>query len=218
MTLPFLKRRGKNWPGVGPGSNGHSKLPKLIGRIALPLALLAAWQLYAAHLNQPWMFPTPLKVAQILLHPMSDHFMQGSLVANTLVSMVRVLIGFIFAAVIGITLGLIMGSVRTVRTLLEPVIDNAGNPPHMIRLQDGRIALTYGYRHPKYGIRARISADNGQSWGDEIILRDDGAEWDLGYPRTVQRADGKIVTVYYFNDSTAPERYIEATIWDPGAK
>lgn len=34
--------------------------------------------------------------------------------------------------------------------------------------------------------------------------------------RSAQRADGKMVTVYYFDDEeTGPERYIGATIWDP---
>jgi hypothetical protein len=32
----------------------------------------------------------------------------------------------------------------------------------------------------------------------------------------VQRSDGKILTVYYFNDHPDTERYIGATIWDPG--
>jgi hypothetical protein len=33
----------------------------------------------------------------------------------------------------------------------------------------------------------------------------------------VQRADGKVVTVYYFwDEKTGPERYIAATIWAPG--
>jgi hypothetical protein len=92
-----------------------------------------------------------------------------------------------------------------------------GNPPSMLRLRDGRLAVTYGYRAEPYGIRARVSADAGQSWGAEIILRADGASWDLGYPRSVQRADGRIVTVYYFHAAAGgPERYIAATIWDPG--
>jgi hypothetical protein len=87
----------------------------------------------------------------------------------------------------------------------------------MLRLRDGRLAVTYGYRAEPYGIRARVSADAGQSWGAEIILRADGASWDLGYPRSVQRADGRIVTVYYFHAAAGgPERYIAATIWDPG--
>jgi hypothetical protein len=98
----------------------------------------------------------------------------------------------------------------------QPRIQNGGNPASMIVLKDGRIALTYGYRRPPYGIRARLSSDNGRTWTKDIILRDDGGNWDLGYPRTVQRADGKIVTVYYFNEAANKERYIAATIWDPG--
>lgn len=101
--------------------------------------------------------------------------------------------------------------------LEEPNINNAGNPATLTRLADGRIALVYGWRLPPYGIRGRISEDDGQSWSDEFILRDDGSNWDLGYPRTVQRADGKLVTVYYFNDARGKERHIAATIWDPGS-
>jgi hypothetical protein len=99
--------------------------------------------------------------------------------------------------------------------LAEPTINNHGNPPHMIRLREGRIVLTYGWREAPYGIRAVISDDEGKTWGEEIVLRDDGGEWDLGYPRTVQRADGKLVTVYYFNDAKRNERYIARTVWDP---
>ena len=29
------------------------------------------------------------------------------------------------------------------------------------------------------------------------------------------RPDGKVVTVYYFNDGPHNERFIEASIWDP---
>lgn len=91
-----------------------------------------------------------------------------------------------------------------------------GNPGHMIRLADGRICLTYGHRAPPFSIRARLSADDGRTWGEEITLRDDGGGRDLGYPRSVQRPDRKVVTAYYFwDEKTGPERYIAATIWDP---
>src|SRR5216684_1759686 len=93
-----------------------------------------------------------------------------------------------------------------------------GNPPSLVRLKDGRLALTYGYRSAPFGIRARLSNDDGGAWSDEIVLRSDGGAWDLGYTRTVQRPDGKMVTVYYFNEAKDKERYIGATIWDPGAK
>ncbi len=92
----------------------------------------------------------------------------------------------------------------------------AGNPASLIQLNDGRLCLTYGHRAAPFGMRAKLSADLGKSWGPEIVLRDRGGGRDIGYPRTVQRPDGKIVTVYYFHDTPNGERYIAATIWDAG--
>jgi hypothetical protein len=91
----------------------------------------------------------------------------------------------------------------------------SGNPPSLIQLKDGRLALIYGFRGDPIGIRARLSSDNAHSWGEEIILRRDGGSWDLGYPRSVQRPDGKVVSVYYYNDDPEKERFIGGTIWDP---
>lgn len=106
---------------------------------------------------------------------------------------------------------------RSWRSLNDPVADlGSGNPPALIRLRDGRLCLTYGVRSEPFRICAKTSRDGGRTWGEEIVLRDDGATQDLGYTRSVQRPDGKIVTVYYFNDAkTGPERYIAATIWAP---
>lgn len=89
-----------------------------------------------------------------------------------------------------------------------------GNPPSMVRLNDGRLCVTYGYRNIPYSIRARISSDNGQTWSKEILLRDDGRKFDIGYTRSVVRADGKIATVYYFTTEQIKEMHIAATIWD----
>ena len=88
-----------------------------------------------------------------------------------------------------------------------------GNPPSMVRLKDGRLCVTYGYRSIPYGIRAKLSEDNGESWGDEIHLRDDGRNWDFGYTRTIQRMDEKLVTLYYYTTVENPEQHIAATIW-----
>jgi len=91
-----------------------------------------------------------------------------------------------------------------------------GNPPSMVRLADGRLCVAYGYRSEPYGIRAKISTDNGKTWGKEILLRKDGINWDIGYCRMVQRPDDKLVTLYYFSTEKNPEQHIAATIWNPG--
>jgi hypothetical protein len=89
-----------------------------------------------------------------------------------------------------------------------------GNPPSLVRLRDGRLCTVYGFRSRPCGMRARISRDEGATWGEEVHLRDDGRTWDLGYPRSVVRPDGKIVSVYYYTTEELPEQHIAATIWE----
>jgi hypothetical protein len=92
-----------------------------------------------------------------------------------------------------------------------------GNPPALVRTHDGRICVAYGYRATPYGIRARVSSDNGRTWGKELGLRTDGRSPDIGYPRMTVRPDGKLVTVYYFTTDEMPEQHLAATIWSPPA-
>ncbi len=73
-----------------------------------------------------------------------------------------------------------------------------GVPPHLILLSDGRVLCTYGYRRPPYGQRGCLSSD-GITWDlrDELILRDDAPNADLGYPASTELEPGVILTVYY---------------------
>lgn len=73
----------------------------------------------------------------------------------------------------------------------------AGSPPHLLRHSSGAIVLTYGYREPGYGQRAVVSYDEGKTWSEDIIIRDDGETGDLGYPCSIELDDGSIYTVYY---------------------
>ena len=89
-----------------------------------------------------------------------------------------------------------------------------GNPPALVAMPDGTLVLLYGFRDAPFGLRGVVSRDNGQTWSEPLVLRDDGEDADLGYPRAVARQDGKIVVVYYFNDRNGPERFIAASILD----
>ena len=100
--------------------------------------------------------------------------------------------------------------------LANPVKENgeySGNPPSMVRLADGKLCVTYANRNEPRTIRAVFSSDDGTTWGRECVLRSGAGEPDIGYTRTVQRPDGKLVTVYYWLDEPRSERYIAATIW-----
>jgi hypothetical protein len=105
---------------------------------------------------------------------------------------------------------------RTWHAAGTPVPDaGRGNPGALLLLADGRLCLSYGHRAKPYGIRAVLSDDDGRTWGEPIVLREDGADWDVGYPAAVQHADGRIITAYYFTDAASPERFIAATLWRP---
>ncbi|MDX1640932.1 MAG: sialidase family protein [Balneolaceae bacterium] len=104
----------------------------------------------------------------------------------------------------------------------EPVADTGhyGSPPALVKLDDGRLALAYAYRS-QYGSRIclRMSEDDGATWSHEIPIRSDGANADIGYPVMVQRQDGKLLIVYYWNHALDEDktdfRYIAASIVDP---
>ncbi len=98
---------------------------------------------------------------------------------------------------------------------------NGGTPPALVLMEDGRLALAYIYRS-NFGSRVhlRLSDDQGKTWSNEITVRSgDHATRDVGYPRMVQREDGKLVIIYYWNHAAdkeaKPYRYIAASIVDP---
>ncbi|MCX5659631.1 MAG: sialidase family protein [Planctomycetota bacterium] len=91
----------------------------------------------------------------------------------------------------------------------------AQHPAHLLRLADGRILLTYGNRcRGHYGIDVRLSDNEGKSWYAPCQLVD-VASHDLGYPSTVQLADGKMVTAYYCGGTAYHARYhMGSVVWD----
>jgi hypothetical protein len=96
-----------------------------------------------------------------------------------------------------------------------------GHPVDLIQLADGRVMATYGVRPPIHarpgGIRACFSRDNGETWDirDEVQLRDDFINWDIGYPESLQFEDGRVLTVYYYN--LFGKYFIGGTFWNPAA-
>ncbi|PCJ63147.1 MAG: hypothetical protein COA73_05675 [Candidatus Hydrogenedentota bacterium] len=90
-----------------------------------------------------------------------------------------------------------------------------GNSPYLLRLEDGRLCITTANRSAPSHIFAVFSEDDGVTWGKKRVLRGDGGGWDLGYTQSMQRSDGKVVTIYYFHETLHGERYIAATIWKP---
>jgi len=91
-----------------------------------------------------------------------------------------------------------------------------GYPPHLIRLADGRLVVSYGRRKRPYGQRACISRDGGKTWdvAGEITLAK-ARNADLGYPATCQLKDGSLLTVFYQIDKPGEKTCLMATHWRP---
>ncbi|GMV93057.1 MAG: hypothetical protein AMXMBFR82_28350 [Candidatus Hydrogenedentota bacterium] len=97
-------------------------------------------------------------------------------------------------------------------------IKTNSNPPALVRLADGRLCCIYGDRDTGK-MCGKYSADDGATWGEEFVIRESYQsedEWaDMGYPRLVQRTDGKLVAMYYWASPEHPQQYIAASIWTP---
>lgn len=88
-----------------------------------------------------------------------------------------------------------------------------GHPFTACRLSDGRAALIYGHRREPFGIRMRVLSPecDDLETTEEIVLRDDGGNGDLGYPWVALMPDGKILCAYYMNHDDGV-RYIAGSL------
>jgi hypothetical protein len=83
-------------------------------------------------------------------------------------------------------------------------INDYGAPTSLVVMPDERIVAVSGYRLAPSGIRATVSEDGGKTWDPEIVVRDDGGSWDLGYPNAWLVDDHTVGVLYYFNSKTDP--------------
>ena len=88
-----------------------------------------------------------------------------------------------------------------------------GLPSHLLRLRDGRLLMTYGYRRAPFGNQARISEDHGRTWSEPMAISGDGASGDLGYPSTVEIAANRFVTAWYETLKDSPRAVLRLARW-----
>jgi len=90
-----------------------------------------------------------------------------------------------------------------------------GLPGHLLNLSDGRLVCTYGRRKAPFGIRAALSEDGGRTWqtGEEVVIRDDLPNGDLGYPTTIEGEPGRLFTIYYGQDAEGVT-CVQGTWWE----
>jgi ABC-type nitrate/sulfonate/bicarbonate transport system permease component len=106
--------------------------------VALPLILITVW--WVASAGSTSFFWPPLET---ILKAFPDTWTADRWLHDVLPSLVRLLIGYGIALVVGISLGTLIGLQRTVRALLEPTLEffRAVPPPVLVPI----IALFAGY-------------------------------------------------------------------------
>jgi len=88
-----------------------------------------------------------------------------------------------------------------------------GYPPHLLRLANGWLLCSYGYRPDPYAERVCVSRDDGESWERPELEICRGINHDLGYPATTQLPDGTLITVYYQCRREGEPTVLMATWW-----
>lgn len=101
-------------------------------------------------------------------------------------------------------------------TVPKQVTRDGEHPGDLTVLASGKLLLTFGRRIRPFGCGALISEDNGATWktDEEVLLAGDGInDHDVGYPSTVQLADGSIVTVIYYGSGSEPTEQSRLRGW-----
>lgn len=96
-------------------SRRHAWLP-----LAFFAVLLIAWQAAVVRSGQRDLYPSPAGVIGAAVRTVDD----GSLLAATSNSLLRVLVGFTIGAACGVPLGVLMGFVRPIGRALSPIVDS----------------------------------------------------------------------------------------------
>ncbi len=79
----------------------------------------ATWQLLSTFIFNPFLIPPPVEVIRTAI-PM---LLSGEIFADVSISMTRVLVGFVTGSLAGIVLGVLLGRIRLLHDLLDPIIE-----------------------------------------------------------------------------------------------
>ena len=102
------------------------------------------------------------------------------------------------------------------RTFTKPrqlLGQQGGAPAHLLRLKNGMLISTYGYRNMPFGIRMMYSLDEGETWSVDHVLYEQAVSFDIGYPCSVQLKDGSILTVFYAHPAENEPAMIHQVKW-----
>ena len=99
-----------------------TQLHKIAKGLAIPVFIIIIWQVLSLSINNSFILPGWNEIIPVLIHPMEPLFGGASLYENSIISVERVLIGFLFAVILAVPLGLVSGWSRSAEEYVNPII------------------------------------------------------------------------------------------------
>ena len=113
---PLLRRA--SFSGLRASINPGRYRGVLLSAASLALAFLI-WQLLSTFIFNPFLIPPPLEVIRTAIPMM----MSGEIFADVSISMSRILVGFFSGSLIGVIFGVLLGRIRVLHDLLDPIME-----------------------------------------------------------------------------------------------
>src|SRR2546429_6659212 len=104
---------------IGEQARLSARRRERIMSFASPLGLLLIWEIAGRlGLIDVRFFPVPSRIIGMMI----EMLMSGELIEHVLISLQRILLGFLLGGIPAIVIGIIMGISRPVRALVDPLI------------------------------------------------------------------------------------------------
>jgi ABC-type nitrate/sulfonate/bicarbonate transport system permease component len=97
---------------------GNRFRPILLAAASLTIAF-ATWQFLSTFVFNPFLIPPPVEVIRTAIPMLAS----GEIFADVSISMTRVLVGFVSGSLAGIVLGVLLGRIRLLHDLLDPIME-----------------------------------------------------------------------------------------------
>ncbi|CEO30736.1 ABC transporter permease [[Clostridium] sordellii] len=105
----------------------NSKLLDIFYKILALVIIIGIWQISADKIGSSLLLPMPMDVFKGFITCITD----PEIVKNVIITLQRVLKGFMYALIFGLPLGLIMGFSSSCEKLFSPLVDSARQVPIM---------------------------------------------------------------------------------------
>ena len=83
------------------------------------LIAFCTWQLLSSVFFNPFLVPPPLEVFRTAIPMLAS----GEILSDVSISMVRILVGFVTGSLAGLVIGVLLGRIRILHDLLDPIIE-----------------------------------------------------------------------------------------------